>query len=137
MNERKPTAAMCLRHHLLSAWRGVDNGPLIDLPTLKVGDLATQIMAKYGMANRVKLEDILAAWEEIVGSFLFKMTHPDAFERGVLTVRLIQPSAHHALMQEKVRLVVDGRNILGESAVWDERTETLYWSDVIGRKILF
>jgi hypothetical protein len=105
MNERKPTAAMRLRHNLLSAWRGVDNGPLIDLPTLKVGDLATQIMAKYGMANRVKLEDILAAWEEIVGSFLFKLTRPDAFERGVLTVRLIQPSAHHALMQEKVKIL--------------------------------
>jgi hypothetical protein len=105
MNERKPTATMRLRHNLLSAWRGVDNGPLIDLPTLKVGDLATQIMAKYGMANRVKLEDILAAWEEIVGTFLFKMTRPDAFERGVLTVRLIQPSAHHALMQEKVKIL--------------------------------
>ncbi len=105
MNERKPTAAMRLRHNLLSAWRGVDNGPLIDLPTLKVGDLATQIMAKAGLANRVKLEDILAAWEEIVGNFLFKMTRPDTFERGVLTIRLMQPTAHHALMQEKVKIL--------------------------------
>ena len=121
MNERKPTATMRLRHNLLSAWRGVDNGPLIDLPTLKVGDLATQIMAKYGMANRVKLEDILAAWEEIVGSFLFKMTHPDAFERGVLTVRLIQPSAHHALMQEKVKILKRLQEKLPDAKIRDIR----------------
>ncbi len=121
MNERKPTATMRLRHNLLSAWRGVDNGPLIDLPTLKVGDLATQIMAKYGMANRVKLEDILAAWEEIVGTFLFKMTRPDAFERGVLTVRLMQPTAHHALMQEKVKILKRLQEKLPDAKIKDIR----------------
>ncbi|MCB1276712.1 DUF721 domain-containing protein [Prosthecobacter sp.] len=105
MNNRKPTAAMRRRHNLIAAWRGVEDGPLMDLPTLKVGDLAAQIMAKAGMANRVKLEDILAAWEEIVGAMLFRMTRPDTFERGVLTVRLMQPTAHHALMQEKGKIL--------------------------------
>lgn len=105
MNHRKPTAAMRRRHNLIAAWRGVEDGPLMDLPTLKAGDLAAQIMAKAGMANRVKLEDILAAWEEIVGAMLFRMTRPDTFERGVLTVRLMQPTAHHALMQEKVKIL--------------------------------
>ncbi|MDZ4403907.1 DUF721 domain-containing protein [Prosthecobacter sp.] len=121
MNNRKPTATMRLRHNLLSAWRGVDNGPLIDLPTLKVGDLATQIMAKYGMANRVKLEDILAAWEEIVGTFLFKMTRPDAFERGVLTVRLMQPTAHHALSLEKVKILKRLQEKLPDAKIRDIR----------------
>jgi predicted nucleic acid-binding Zn ribbon protein len=105
MNHRKPTAAMRRRHNLIAAWRGVEDGPLMDLPTLMAGDLAAQIMAKAGMANRVKLEDILAAWEEIVGAMLFRMTRPDTFERGVLTVRLMQPTAHHALMQEKVKIL--------------------------------
>jgi predicted nucleic acid-binding Zn ribbon protein len=105
MNDRKPTAAMRRRHNLIAAWRGVEDGPLLDLPTLKVGDLVTQIMAKAGLGNRVKLEDVLAAWEEIVGTFLFKMTRPDTMERGILTVRLMQPTAHHALMQEKVKIL--------------------------------
>ncbi len=121
MNNRKPTATVRLRHNLLSAWRGVDNGPLIDLPALKVGDLATQIMAKYGMANRVKLEDILAAWEEIVGSFLFKMTRPDAFERGILTVRLMQPTAHHALSLEKVKILKRLQEKLPDAKIRDIR----------------
>lgn len=105
MNDRKPTAAMRRRHNLIAAWRGVEDGPLMDLPTLKVGDLVTQIMAKAGLGNRVKLEDVLAAWEEIVGAFLYKLTRPDTMERGILTVRLMQPTAHHALMQEKVKIL--------------------------------
>ncbi len=51
------------------------------------------------------LEDVLEAWEEIVGLFLFKLSRPDSIERGVLTVRLMQPTAHHALMLEKGKIL--------------------------------
>lgn len=105
MNDRKPTAAMRRRHSLIAAWRGMEDGPLMDLPVLKAGDLAAKIMAQAGLANRVKLEDVLAAWEEIVGAFLFKLTRPDTMERGILTVRLMQPTAHHALMLEKAKIL--------------------------------
>lgn len=121
MDKRKPTAAMRKRHNLIAAWRGVEDGPLMDLPTLRVGDLATQIMAKAGMGNRVKLEDILAAWQEIVGAFLFKLTRPDTFERGVLTVRLLQPTAHHALMQEKVKILKRLQEMLPDAKIRDVR----------------
>ncbi|MCF7788299.1 MAG: DUF721 domain-containing protein [Prosthecobacter sp.] len=121
MDKRKPTAAMRRRHNLISAWRGVEDGPLMDLPTLRVGDIATQIMAKAGMANRVKLEDILAAWQEIVGAFLFKLTRPDTFERGILTVRLMQPTAHHALMQEKVKILKRLQEKLPDAKIKDVR----------------
>ncbi len=121
MDKRKPTAAMRRRHSLISAWRGVEDGPLMNLPTLRVGDLATQIMAQAGMANRVKLEDILAAWQEIVGTFLFKLTRPDTFERGILTVRLMQPTAHHALMQEKVKILKRLQEKLPDAKIKDVR----------------
>jgi hypothetical protein len=48
---------------------------------------------------------VLEAWEEIVGAFLFKLSRPDSIERGVLTVRLMQPTAHHALMLEKGKIL--------------------------------
>lgn len=102
---RKPTPRQIMRHRMLSAWRGVEDGPLMDLPTLSVADLAPKIVAQAGLANRVKLEDVLAAWEEIVGAFLFKLSRPDAIERGILTVRLIQPTAHHALSLEKGKIL--------------------------------
>jgi hypothetical protein len=105
VNDRKPTARQIMRHRLVAAWRGVADGPLMDLPTLSVADLAPKIVAQCGMTNRVKLEDVLAAWEEIVGAFLFKLTRPDTIERGILTVRLMQPTAHHALSLEKAKIL--------------------------------
>ncbi len=105
MSDRKPTPYQILRHRLVAAWRGVADGPLMDLPTLSVADLAPKIVAQCGLANRVKLEDVLEAWEEIVGAFLFKLSRPDSIERGVLTVRLVQPTAHHALMLEKGKIL--------------------------------
>ena len=121
MDNRKPTAAMRRRHNLIAAWRGVEDGPLMDLPTLRVGDLAAQIVSKAGLANRVKLEDILAAWQQIVGAILFKLTRPDTFERGVLTVRLLQPTAHHALMQEKVKILRRLQEKLPDAKIKDVR----------------
>lgn len=38
-------------------------------------------------------------------------------------------------MQTKAELLVDACNIVGESAVWDDRTSTLYWIDIIERKV--
>ncbi|MBE2285635.1 MAG: DUF721 domain-containing protein [Prosthecobacter sp.] len=105
MNDRRPTPKQIMRHRLVAAWRGVADGPLMDLPTVSVADLAPKIVAQCGLANRVKLEDVLAAWEEIVGTFLFKLTRPDTIERGILTVRLMQPTAHHALSLEKAKIL--------------------------------
>lgn len=105
MSDRKATPRQIMRHRLVAAWRGVADGPLLDLPTLSVADLAPKIVAQCGLANRVKLEDVLAAWEEIVGAFLARLSRPDAIERGVLTVRLLQPTAHHALSLEKGKIL--------------------------------
>lgn len=119
--DRKPSARQILRHRLVAAWRGVADGPLIDLPTLNVADLAPKIVAQCGLANRVKLEDVLAAWEEIVGTFLARLSRPDAIERGILTVRLLQPTAHHALSLEKVKILKRLQGRLPDAKIRDLR----------------
>lgn len=121
MNDRKPTARQIMRHRLVAAWRGMPDGPLMDLPTLSVADLAPKIVAQAGLANRVKLEDVLAAWEEIVGNFLFRLSRPDTIERGILTVRLLQPTAHHALMLEKTKILKRLQGRLPDAKIRDIR----------------
>lgn len=121
MSDRKPTNKQIMRHRLVAAWRGVADGPVITLPTLTVADLAPKIMAQAGLADRVKLEDVLAAWSEIVGPLLFKLTRPDTMERGVLTVRLMQPSAHHALSLEKNKILKRLQNKLPDAKIRDIR----------------
>jgi len=121
MSNRNPTARQIVRHRLISAWRGVADGPILDMPTLSVADLAPKIVAQCGLANRVKLEDVLAAWEEVVGTFLFKLSRPDAIERGILTVRLLQSAAHHALSLEKAKILKRLQTKLPDAKIRDVR----------------
>lgn len=121
MSDRRPTPKQIMRHRLISTWHGVDGGPVITLPTLTVADLAPKIMAQAGLANRVKLEDVLAAWSDIVGAMLYRLTRPDSMERGVLTVRLIQPSAHHALSLEKGKILKRLQEKLPDAKIRDIR----------------
>ncbi|MFO1441152.1 MAG: DciA family protein [Verrucomicrobiaceae bacterium] len=121
MNDRKPTPKQLMRHRLVAAWRGVADGPVITLPTLNVADLAPKIVAAAGLADRVKLEDVLDAWKDIVGDLLFKLTRPDSMERGILTVRLTQPSAHHALMLEKPKILKRLQTQLPKAKIRDIR----------------
>jgi hypothetical protein len=39
MSARKPTHNQRLRHALVGQWRGVEDGPLIDLPTKTIHDV--------------------------------------------------------------------------------------------------
>ena len=121
MNDRKPTPKQLMRHRLVAAWRGVADGPVITLPTLNEADLAPKIVAAAGLADRVKLEDVLDAWKDIVGDLLFKHTRPDSMERGILTVRLTQPSAHHALMLEKPKILKRLQTQLPKAKIRDIR----------------
>jgi hypothetical protein len=121
VNDRKPTPKQLMRHRLVAAWRGVADGPVITLPTLNVADLAPKIVAAAGLADRVKLEDVLDAWKDIVGDLLFKLTRPDSMERGILTVRLTQPSAHHALMLEKPKILKRLQTQLPKAKIRDIR----------------
>jgi hypothetical protein len=53
----------------------------------------------------MRLEEVLAAWRGIVGDFLYQSSRPDSIQRGVLTVRVLQPAVHHALAVERPRIL--------------------------------
>ncbi|SKB09002.1 Protein of unknown function [Prosthecobacter debontii] len=105
MSNRFPTFAQRRRHALIAAWRGVEDGPLQNLPTFSAADLVGKIVAEAGIGDRLKLEEILSAWKEIVGDFLFQHSRPDSIQRGVLMVRVLQPTIHHALAMERPRIL--------------------------------
>ena len=121
MSDRLPTARQNHRKRLIAAWRGIDEGPSDVLSALSVADLAPRIVAQCGLADRVRLEDVLEAWQQIVGDLLFRLTKPDSIARGVLTVRLLQPSAHHALSMEKGKILLRLQARLPEAKIKDLR----------------
>jgi len=109
------------RQALIADWRGVANPVEGHLTAQLAGDLVGAIFKKCGLAERAKLEDVLAAWTEIVGAFLSEQTKPDSVQRGVLTVRLLQPAVHHALMMEKPRILQRIREQLSHVGIKDVR----------------
>jgi hypothetical protein len=121
MSSRLPTYAQRRRHALISAWRGVDEGPIMELPTLNVADLVGKVVAQAGIGDRMKLEEVLAAWRDIVGDFLFQHSRPDSVQRGVLMVRVLQPTVHHALAMERPRILKRLQALLKHAGIKDVR----------------
>jgi len=120
-DHRFPTARQRLRHALISAWRGGDEGPVVDLPTQNVSDLVGKVIIQAGLGSRMKLEEVLEAWRGIVGDFLFQHSRPDSVQRGVLTVRVLQPTVHHALSMELPRILKRLQTTLKDSGIKDIR----------------
>lgn len=105
MSQRLPTAAQRRRHALVAAWRGMPDGPVMDVPVKSVADLIGPIVAQAGVGERLKLEEIQTAWRDIVGEFLYQSSRPDSIQRGILSIRVLQPTVHHALAMEKPRIL--------------------------------
>jgi hypothetical protein len=121
MSNRIPTHSQRRRHALISTWRGVDEGPIIDLPALSVADLVGKVIAQAGIGDRMKLEEVLTAWKDIVGDFLYQHSRPDSIQRGVLMVRVLQPTVHHALSMERTRILKKLQANLKSAGIKDVR----------------
>ena len=121
MASRKPTSLQRLRHSLIADWRGVADGPILDHAVLSVADMVPKIMAQYGLSERLQMEEIAAAWREVVGDLIARQTQPDSVSRNVLIVRVLQPTIHHAMMMEKGKILKKLTEKLGKKAVKDIR----------------
>ena len=71
--------------------------------------------------DRMKLDDVAAAWRGLVGDFIAQNTAPDSLKRGVLMVRVIQPAIHHTLAMQKGPLLLKLRTHFGEDIIKDIR----------------
>ena len=106
---------------MIADWRGVPDGPVIDRPVREVSQLIGAVAKECGIKDRLMLEDVMAAWRSIVGGFLSTHSQPDTIQRGMLTVRILQPAVHHSLMMEKPRILARLKEKLGPKAVRDIR----------------
>lgn len=99
----------------------MEDGPLSKVTTMSVADLVGPIVAQAGIGDRMKLEEVLGAWREIVGDFLFQNSRPDSIQRGVLMVRVLQPTVHHVLAMERPRILKRLQEKLKNSGIKDVR----------------
>ncbi len=86
-----------LRARVIAEWRGLPETPFPQNTSKPVGVLVAKLMAQLGLADRMREEEIVAAWREVVGDFLAQHSQPVKLVEGVLYVRVLQPSMHFEL----------------------------------------
>jgi predicted nucleic acid-binding Zn ribbon protein len=108
-----------LRALVLSEWRGLPATPRPSAESVRpiAGTLKT-VLAALGLSERIKEEEVLHAWREIVGDFIAAQSSPFRLKDGVLIVRVLQPTVHYELDRIwKPQILARLRQRFGNSAV--------------------
>jgi len=56
-----------------------------------------KVIAELGLSKRLREEEVLAAWREVVGDFIARHSCPQQLVEGVLHVRVLQSSMLYEL----------------------------------------
>lgn len=56
-----------------------------------------KVMAQLGLKDRLKEEEVLAAWGDTVGEFVAKHSTPKRLKNGILFVAVLQPTVRYEL----------------------------------------
>ena len=117
-----PMRADRLRAIALGEWRGLPQAPFPSDTSVPVGVALSRFLKKIGIPDRLKEEEVLAAWEELVGPFLSKHATPQKLLQGVLHVRVLQSTVHYELDRVwKPQILQKFRDRFGQRAVREIR----------------
>jgi predicted nucleic acid-binding Zn ribbon protein len=107
-----------LRAIAVAEWRGLPEMPLTSESPQAISGSIAKLMAKLGLGERLREEEILAAWRDIVGDFVSRHSTPAQLKDGVLVVRVLQPTVHYELdrvwkrqILEKLKLRFGARTV--------------------------
>ena len=86
-----------LRARVLAEWRGLPEVPFPRDTAKSIADSLVKVMKELGLDERLREQEVLAAWQEIVGEFFAKHSSPERLKEGVLYVNVLQPVVHFEL----------------------------------------
>lgn len=85
------------RAFILSEWRGLPEPPPKPDRQTTAADMIGKVMKSLGLGERLRQEEVLGAWREIVGDFIASHAAPQRLQNGVLFVQVLQPTMHYEL----------------------------------------
>ena len=88
-----------LRASVIAEWRGLPDPKRRPEKWERPGELLPAVMQKLGLAQRLREEEVQAAWRGIVGDFIAAHSTPVSLRNGVLQVRVLQPALHYQFEQ--------------------------------------
>ena len=86
-----------LRARVLAEWRGLPQVPILPDRAVTSGDVVRKVMQSLGLGDRLRSDEVLRAWHEVVGEFFAKHSSPQRLKDGVLYVHVLQPTLHFEL----------------------------------------
>src|ERR1700735_3989286 len=86
-----------LRKQVIQEWRGLPEPEPKPDRTLSIREVLVQLAPKLGLEGRLREEEIIAAWAEIVGDFFAKHSRPVRLHQGALVVSVLQPTVLYEL----------------------------------------
>lgn len=86
-----------LRARVIAEWRGLPERPFPADTSRAIGVILDKVIADLGLEKRLKEEEVLTAWREVVGDFISRHSSPQRLVEGVLHVRVLQPSMLYEL----------------------------------------
>lgn len=78
-----------LRAIALAEWRGLPETPFIRDTSKPIAEPLAKVMTSLGLGARLREEEVLRAWKEIVGEFIAGQSEPQRIKNGVLFVRVL------------------------------------------------
>ncbi|GAB4164885.1 MAG: hypothetical protein Fur0032_01270 [Terrimicrobiaceae bacterium] len=82
---------------MLEDWRGLAPDPDGAGRCVTAAEALAVLLPKLGLSERLSEEELRAEWKGIVGDFLAGHSEPGSLQRGILTVRVLQPSVRYEL----------------------------------------
>jgi predicted nucleic acid-binding Zn ribbon protein len=86
-----------LRARVIAEWRGLPETPFPKDTSKALDGIVLKVMDSLGLKERLREEEVLKAWGEIVGEFVALHSHPQRLRDGILTVHVLQPTVRYEL----------------------------------------
>ena len=88
-----------LRASVLAEWRGWPEPKKKPDRWQSPNELLPKLMQQIGLQERLRQDEVTAAWHNIVGEFIAAHSAPVSLRDGILFVRVLQPALHYQFEQ--------------------------------------
>ena len=95
-----------LRKRVIEEWRGLPEPDEKPDRTLSIREVLVQLAPKLGLESRLREEEIISAWVEIVGDFFAQHSRPVRLHQGLLVVHVLQPTVLYELDRQWKSLIL-------------------------------
>lgn len=84
-----------LRAAVVAEWRGLPEKKVRPDRWQAPADLLPKLIQQLGLSERLRENEVIEAWKQIVGDFIAAHSAPVSLREGVLFVRVLQPALHY------------------------------------------